>query len=214
MTALQKSRFDIHETITRKIITAIEAGVDEWKMPWHRPGTSFSIPRNATTDKCYRGINILSLWIDADDTLWENNVYFERAFALRRDDFMQVLLACYRARAGRATEAREQWTQQKHRSTQTPDQRAVGLVLRHAGTAHAKRRGPNPVDSGPHVDQQSRHDLDVADARHVGQHTFFGRQEARGQQGERRVLVAFHFYDAGQSSSAFNQQCRHRDLRL
>ncbi len=33
--------------------------------------------------------------------------YFERAFALRQDDFMRVLLACYRARAGRADEARE-----------------------------------------------------------------------------------------------------------
>jgi len=33
--------------------------------------------------------------------------YFERAYAMRRDDFTQVLLACYRARAGRALEARE-----------------------------------------------------------------------------------------------------------
>jgi len=33
--------------------------------------------------------------------------YFERAYAMRRDDFTQVLLACNRARAGRALEARE-----------------------------------------------------------------------------------------------------------
>lgn len=32
--------------------------------------------------------------------------YFERAWALRQDDFMRVLLACYRARAGRHAEAR------------------------------------------------------------------------------------------------------------
>jgi tetratricopeptide (TPR) repeat protein len=32
--------------------------------------------------------------------------YFERAWALRQDDFMRVLLACYRARAGRDAEAR------------------------------------------------------------------------------------------------------------
>ncbi len=32
--------------------------------------------------------------------------YFERAYAVRRDDFMRVLLACYRARAGREDEAR------------------------------------------------------------------------------------------------------------
>jgi hypothetical protein len=33
--------------------------------------------------------------------------FFERAYALREDDFMRVLLACYRARAGRAADARE-----------------------------------------------------------------------------------------------------------
>lgn len=32
--------------------------------------------------------------------------YFERAFALRQDEFMRCLLACYRARVGRAEEAR------------------------------------------------------------------------------------------------------------
>jgi tetratricopeptide (TPR) repeat protein len=33
--------------------------------------------------------------------------YFEQAFELRQDDFMRVLLACYRARDGKAEEARE-----------------------------------------------------------------------------------------------------------
>jgi len=33
--------------------------------------------------------------------------YFERAYALRQDEFMRVMLACYRARSGRAEEARE-----------------------------------------------------------------------------------------------------------
>ncbi len=32
--------------------------------------------------------------------------YFERAFELRQDEFMRVLLACYRARSGRGDEAR------------------------------------------------------------------------------------------------------------
>lgn len=56
----------IHEQITAKIVSAIEAGAGEWSMPWHRPGTSFAIPRNAVTGKNYRGSNVLSLWIDAD----------------------------------------------------------------------------------------------------------------------------------------------------
>ena len=44
MTTAQKSRLDIHQIVTDKIVKAIEAGVAEWQMPWHRPGTSFSIP--------------------------------------------------------------------------------------------------------------------------------------------------------------------------
>ena len=32
--------------------------------------------------------------------------YYERAYSLRKDEFMRALLACYRARAGRADEAR------------------------------------------------------------------------------------------------------------
>jgi len=32
--------------------------------------------------------------------------YYERAYELRQDDFMRILLACYRARSGRAEEAR------------------------------------------------------------------------------------------------------------
>ena len=33
--------------------------------------------------------------------------YFERAYLLRQDDFMRIMLACYRARSGLADEARE-----------------------------------------------------------------------------------------------------------
>ena len=33
--------------------------------------------------------------------------YYERAYELRRDEFMRILLACYRARSGRDAEARE-----------------------------------------------------------------------------------------------------------
>jgi antirestriction protein ArdC len=63
----KSSRADLHETVTAKIVAAIEAGAGDWHMPWHRPGTSFDIPRNALTEKRYQGCNILSLWIDADE---------------------------------------------------------------------------------------------------------------------------------------------------
>lgn len=70
-----KPKLDVHEAITAKIVAAIEAGAGEFQMPWHRPGVAFTIPRNALTDKQYRGSNILSLWIDADEKKFEHQVW-------------------------------------------------------------------------------------------------------------------------------------------
>ena len=70
-----QTRLDIHQTITDKIIAAIERGVGEWKMPWHRPGTHFTIPKNALTERSYRGSNILSLWIDAEEKAFTHQIW-------------------------------------------------------------------------------------------------------------------------------------------
>jgi antirestriction protein ArdC len=70
-----KPRVDVHEAITAKIVAAIEAGAGEFQMPWHRPGVAFAIPRNALTEKQYRGSNILSLWIDADAKKFEHQTW-------------------------------------------------------------------------------------------------------------------------------------------
>jgi tetratricopeptide (TPR) repeat protein len=59
--------------------------------------------------RALRANALVSLAVNANVKLGEPEralVYFEQAFALRQDDFMRVLLACYRARAGRADEAR------------------------------------------------------------------------------------------------------------
>jgi antirestriction protein ArdC len=70
-----KSRLDVHEAITAKIVTAIEAGAGKFQMPWHRPGIAFTIPKNAATGNHYRGSNILSLWIDADEKKFAHQVW-------------------------------------------------------------------------------------------------------------------------------------------
>lgn len=70
-----KPKLDVHEAITAKIVSAIEAGAGEFQMPWHRPGVAFTIPKNALTDKHYRGSNILSLWIDADEKKFQHQVW-------------------------------------------------------------------------------------------------------------------------------------------
>ncbi len=70
-----RQKIDVHEAITQKIIAAIQAGAGTFEMPWHRPGVAFTIPKNASTDKAYRGSNILSLWIDADAKKFEHQVW-------------------------------------------------------------------------------------------------------------------------------------------
>src|SRR5476649_591885 len=45
------------------------------------------------------------------------------------------------------------------------------------------------LDLGAEVEEQPRHHFHVADARHVGEDAFLGRQQARGNQRQRGVLV-------------------------
>lgn len=70
-----KPRLDVHQAITDKIVAAIEAGAGTFQMPWHRPGVAFTLPKNASTDTHYRGSNILSLWIDAEEKKFEHQVW-------------------------------------------------------------------------------------------------------------------------------------------
>ena len=60
------SRFDVYETITNQIITAIEAGAEKVRLPWHRSGSSITRPVNIVSGNSYRGINTIALWAAAD----------------------------------------------------------------------------------------------------------------------------------------------------
>lgn len=60
------SRRDIHQQVTDTIIRQLEAGTVPWHKPWSGADSRiFSIPKNFTTGKYYRGINILLLWTSA-----------------------------------------------------------------------------------------------------------------------------------------------------
>ena len=54
-------RIDIHQHITNQIISCIEAGAGDFRLPWHAGGTITS-PTNIESKKHYRGVNILALW--------------------------------------------------------------------------------------------------------------------------------------------------------
>lgn len=60
----------VYETTTRAIVEAIEAGANGWQMPWSTDGIGF--PHNPTTDKHYRGGNVLALWATALGHRWEH----------------------------------------------------------------------------------------------------------------------------------------------
>lgn len=69
---MKTTRFDVHQEITNRIVTAIEAGAGTFVMPWHRaPNTK--APANAITRKAYRGVNVLSLWITAQAVGYSSN---------------------------------------------------------------------------------------------------------------------------------------------
>lgn len=60
-------RADIYTRITNEIVAAIEAGTTAgaWKLPWHHDGSAIARPVNLASQKRYRGINILALWVAA-----------------------------------------------------------------------------------------------------------------------------------------------------
>ena len=61
-----KSRRDIHAEITNKLIKAIEASPGDPVLPWRRSGGPLWMPVNALTNKAYNGVNIISLWVEAE----------------------------------------------------------------------------------------------------------------------------------------------------
>lgn len=61
----ENPRRNIYDTITAKILAAIEANPGDPVMPWQRSGARPVLPTNAVTGQAYRGVNILSLWVSA-----------------------------------------------------------------------------------------------------------------------------------------------------
>ena len=65
--ATDKTRTDVHQIVTDKIIKMLEtAQAGGFAMPWCRPGIAHSRPTNVQSKQRYRGINVLSLWGEAD----------------------------------------------------------------------------------------------------------------------------------------------------
>lgn len=69
------NRIDVHQQITNRIIEAIEQGAGEFKLPWHRPAASLLKPTNIESKKAYHGINVVTLWVEAQLKGYEQPVW-------------------------------------------------------------------------------------------------------------------------------------------
>jgi antirestriction protein ArdC len=72
---MAERRADIYTRITAEIVAAIEAGAGDWKMPWHHDGSAISRPSNVGSERRYRGVNVIALWIAAQAAGYASGVW-------------------------------------------------------------------------------------------------------------------------------------------
>ncbi len=75
MTTPHAPRRDLYAEITAKLVAAIEANPGEPQMPWRRSHAPLSRPTNAHSGKPYRGINIVLLWVAAEEHNFSSNLW-------------------------------------------------------------------------------------------------------------------------------------------
>lgn len=67
----KQSKPDVYQTVTDRIVRALQKGTAPWVKPWGRQsstkGATSGMPYNFATGKPYRGINIMLLWAEAQD---------------------------------------------------------------------------------------------------------------------------------------------------
>ncbi|MFZ7277865.1 ArdC family protein [Avibacterium endocarditidis] len=64
---------DIYQEITDRIIAALESGTAPWLKPWNNPEGNLGLPCNAVSGRFYQGVNILLLWIAADENGYQQS---------------------------------------------------------------------------------------------------------------------------------------------
>ncbi|CAI1804613.1 DNA primase TraC [Serratia ficaria] len=73
----RRERTDLYQQVTDKIIAAIETGTLPWRKPWRtdkgRGASTAIMPQNGTTGYHYSGVNVLLLWMAADERGFHSN---------------------------------------------------------------------------------------------------------------------------------------------
>jgi antirestriction protein ArdC len=73
---------DLYQLVTDRIVAALEAGTPPWVRPWH--AATDPVPMNAETRRLYRGVNFLTLAIEAQTRGYPRNCWltYRQATAL------------------------------------------------------------------------------------------------------------------------------------
>ena len=66
---------EIHQHITDKIVTAIECGAGDFRLPRHRSVGSIMRPINVASKKAYRGVNVVALCAYAEESNYSSGVW-------------------------------------------------------------------------------------------------------------------------------------------
>jgi antirestriction protein ArdC len=64
LSSLQSAK---HAHVAEVIINAIEKGAGKFEMPWHTRKGPLHRPVNAASGSSYRGVNIVTLWVESED---------------------------------------------------------------------------------------------------------------------------------------------------
>lgn len=77
----KSGRPDVYQTVTDRIVAALEAGTVPWIRPWDMgatPGTQrdHGFPRNGYTGRQYAGVNVLLLWLTVIERGYASNEWF------------------------------------------------------------------------------------------------------------------------------------------
>ena len=72
---------DIHQAVTDRIIASIEAGTAPWLKPW--TSAQAAVRPLRSTGQQYSGVNILSLWLDAEEKGFSSPYWFGFQTALK-----------------------------------------------------------------------------------------------------------------------------------
>ena len=68
-------RVDVYSRITHEIVSAIESGAGNWRMPWHHDGAATARAQNVASRRRYRGVNVLALWIAARASSYSSGLW-------------------------------------------------------------------------------------------------------------------------------------------